>query len=154
MTGGPDVARLIAYEEIRQLAARYAVATDARDLDTLVSLFIEDVRVGRDLRGRDALKEFFTDSLRGVGVTILNVGTHQIKIGGYLAGSSNSGSLSRQPVDVVDMAGQLRLRETFSRGVRDYAVEDLEQSYYAQDHWISSILEAAELVTRRRDANR
>ena len=73
MSGGPDVARLLAYEEIRQLAARYAVATDARDLDTLVSLFVEDVRVGKELGGRDALKEFFTESLRGVGVTILNV---------------------------------------------------------------------------------
>ena len=79
MTGGPEIARLVAYEEIRQLAARYAVATDARDLDTLVSLFVEDVRVGRELRGREALKEFFTESLRGVGVTILNIGTHQIE---------------------------------------------------------------------------
>jgi len=66
MTGGPEIARLVAYEEIRQLAARYAVATDARDLDTLVSLFVEDVHVGRELRGREALKEFFTESLRGV----------------------------------------------------------------------------------------
>jgi len=78
MSGGHDVARLLAYEELRQLVARYAVATDARDLDTLVSLFVDDVRVGRDRRGRDALKEFFTESLRDVGVTILNVGTHQI----------------------------------------------------------------------------
>ena len=70
MSGGHDVARLLAYEELRQLVARYAVATDARDLDTLVSLFVDDVRVGRDRRGRDALKEFFTESLRGVGVTI------------------------------------------------------------------------------------
>ncbi len=44
------VERLLAYEEIRQLAARYAVATDARDLDALVALFVDDVQVGRDLR--------------------------------------------------------------------------------------------------------
>ena len=73
------LARLLAYEEIRQLAARYAVATDARDLDALVSLFVDDVRVGRELRGRDALKAFFDKSLRDVGVTILNVGTHLIE---------------------------------------------------------------------------
>jgi ketosteroid isomerase-like protein len=73
-------ARLLAYEEIRQLAARYAVATDARDLDALVSLFVDDVQVGRWAHGRDALKAFFDQSLRGVGITILNVGTHVIDL--------------------------------------------------------------------------
>ena len=33
-----DVERLLAYEEIRQLAARYSVYADARDLDALVDL--------------------------------------------------------------------------------------------------------------------
>jgi ketosteroid isomerase-like protein len=81
MTGHPDpvTERLLAYEEIRQLVARYAVATDARDLDALVALFVDDVRVGRDLRGRAALKAYFDRSLRDVGVTILHVGTHLIE---------------------------------------------------------------------------
>jgi ketosteroid isomerase-like protein len=74
------LARLLAYEEIRQLAARYAVATDARDLDALVRLFVDDVRVGADLTGRAALREFFDRSLREVGITILNVGTHAIDL--------------------------------------------------------------------------
>ena len=73
------VERLLAYEEIGQLAARYAVATDARDLDALVALFVDDVQVGRDVVGRPALKEFFERSLKDVGVTILNVGTHVIE---------------------------------------------------------------------------
>ena len=60
-----DVARLLAYEEIRQLAARYAVAIDRRDLDALVALFIDDVRVGRDTYGRDALRANFEESLGG-----------------------------------------------------------------------------------------
>ncbi len=72
-------ARLLAYEEIRQLVSRYAVATDARDLDALVALFVDDVQVGRWARGRPALKAFFDQSLRGVGITILNVGTHVIE---------------------------------------------------------------------------
>src|SRR5262249_22960899 len=80
MSDSRAVARLLAHEQIRQLAARYAVATDARDLDTLVSLFVDDVRVGRDASGRAALKEFFTQSLRDVGVTILNVGTHLVDL--------------------------------------------------------------------------
>lgn len=74
----PD--RLLAYEEIRQLAARYALATDSRDLDALVALFVDDVQVGRDTFGRDALRESFATSLRGVGITILNVGTHVIDL--------------------------------------------------------------------------
>jgi ketosteroid isomerase-like protein len=72
--------RLLAYEEIRQLAARYALATDSRDLDALVSLFVDDVQVGRDTFGRDALRTSFATSLRGVGITILNVGTHVIDL--------------------------------------------------------------------------
>ena len=70
--------RALAYEEIRQVVARYAVATDARDLDSLVALFVDDVRVGAHERGRDALRSFFDRALRDVGITILNVGTHVI----------------------------------------------------------------------------
>lgn len=75
-----DVQRLLAYEEIRQLAARYALATDSRDLDTLVGLFVDDVQVGRDAFGRDALRASFDASLRGIGISILNVGTHVIDL--------------------------------------------------------------------------
>ena len=68
------------HEEIRQLAAWYAVAVDSRDLDTLVSLFVDDVQVGRDTFGRDALRASFDESLRGIGISILNVGTHAIEL--------------------------------------------------------------------------
>ena len=78
MTRDHELDRLLAYEEIRQLVARYAVATDARDIDALVALFVDDEQVGRDHRGRTALKKFFDRSLRDVGITILNVGTHVI----------------------------------------------------------------------------
>jgi ketosteroid isomerase-like protein len=75
-----DLARLLAYEQIRQLAARYAVATDRRDIDALVALFVPDVRVGRDTYGRDALRENLATQLHGIGVSVLNVGTHQIDL--------------------------------------------------------------------------
>ena len=75
-----DVERLLAYESIRQLAARYALATDSRDLDALVALFVEDVQVGLDRFGREALREAFDASLRGIGISILNVGTHVIDL--------------------------------------------------------------------------
>jgi hypothetical protein len=74
------MARLVAHDEIRMLASRYAVAVDSRDLDTLVSLFVPDVRVGSDTIGRDALRAAFVVSLSEVGVTILHVGTHVIDL--------------------------------------------------------------------------
>jgi ketosteroid isomerase-like protein len=72
--------RLVAHDEIRQLAARYALAVDSRDLDTLVGLFVDDVQVGRDTFGRDALRAEFDRSLRAIGVSILHVGTHVIDL--------------------------------------------------------------------------
>lgn len=74
------VERLWAHEQIRQLAAHYAVAIDSRDLDTLVALFVDDVRVGRDSYGREALRASFDASLRAIGVSMLNVGTHAIDL--------------------------------------------------------------------------
>ena len=83
MTEGIDpVERLVAHDEIRMLASRYAVAVDSRDLDALVALFVDDVRVGRDATGRDALRESFRRSLSAVGVTILHVGTHVVDVTG------------------------------------------------------------------------
>ena len=46
------IERLEALDEIRQLAAKYAVALDMRDLDALVNLFVEDVGVPGKRRGR------------------------------------------------------------------------------------------------------
>jgi hypothetical protein len=73
------VARLVAHDQIRLLVARYAVAIDMRDLDMLVSLFVDDVRVGSTY-GRDALRASFDESLRAIGRTVLNVGTHVIDV--------------------------------------------------------------------------
>ena len=70
--------RLESIESIRQLAYRYALAVDSRDLDTLVELFVDDVRVGREASGRDALRAWFFDLLRGFGTTIHFVGNHII----------------------------------------------------------------------------
>ena len=80
MTIADPVARLLAYEEIRQLASRYAVAVDRRDLDALVALFVDDVRTGRETFGRESLRAQFDASLSDIGLSILNVGTHQIDL--------------------------------------------------------------------------
>jgi len=50
---------LVARDQIHQLADRYAVAVDAKDLDGLARLFVEDVDNGRYGRGREGLKLFY-----------------------------------------------------------------------------------------------
>ena len=72
--------RLIATDEIRNLVARYAIATDARDLDTLVGLFVDDVNVGRLGTGRETLRDSFDQALRGIGRSFLFVGTQLVDV--------------------------------------------------------------------------
>lgn len=56
--------RLESIEEIKQLAAKYALSLDMRDLDAHVNLFAEDIRVSRDAVGRGHLKKWLDDTLR------------------------------------------------------------------------------------------
>ena len=56
--------RLEALDEIRQLAAKYAVALDVRDLDALVNLFVDDVAVPGHGCGRAALRRWYDRELR------------------------------------------------------------------------------------------
>jgi ketosteroid isomerase-like protein len=78
--GVSTIDQLIAYEQIRQLAARYALAVNLRDLDALVDLFIDDVRAGHGRTGRAALKEHFAGQVRATAVDILEVTTHVIDL--------------------------------------------------------------------------
>lgn len=56
--------RLESLDAIRQLAAKYSLALDMRDLDAMVNLFPEDVRVGKDQQGRAAFKQWMDETLR------------------------------------------------------------------------------------------
>ncbi len=75
-----DLSRLIARDDIRQLAYRYALAIDSRDIDALLELFVDDVQVGRNAFGHPALRKSFESQLRDVGITILFVGNHIIEV--------------------------------------------------------------------------
>src|SRR5258708_38666483 len=66
--------------ELQQLCYRYALATDSRDVDALVGLFVPDVRVGHDTFGRDALHLWYSRALRSVGATIHMVANHTFDI--------------------------------------------------------------------------
>jgi uncharacterized protein (TIGR02246 family) len=60
------IARLIAKDEIRDLAGRYALAVDDHDLETVLSMFTEDgvfEVAGRELAGRDEIRPFYVDSM-------------------------------------------------------------------------------------------
>jgi hypothetical protein len=66
--------RLESREAIRELISRYAVLIDARDVDGLTRLFVDDVRVTRTERGHDAMRPLldhicrqFTTSVHFVG---------------------------------------------------------------------------------------
>lgn len=72
--------QLSSHEEIRRLALRYALAIDRRDLDLLVSLYVEDVWVGKAGTGRDVLRKDFGDGLERIGVSMLFVGNHLIEL--------------------------------------------------------------------------
>tara|TARA_R110002124_G_scaffold3292_3_gene22460 strand:+ start:2696 stop:3337 length:642 start_codon:yes stop_codon:yes gene_type:complete len=56
--------RLESLDEIRQLAAKYSLSLDMRDMDAHVNLFVEDIRVSRDKVGRAHLKRWLDDTLR------------------------------------------------------------------------------------------
>jgi len=56
--------RLESLDAIRQLPAKYALALDMRDMDAMVSLFPEDVRVGKEASGRLALRAYMHRTLR------------------------------------------------------------------------------------------
>lgn len=74
------VAWLIASEEIRQLASRYAIFYGARDTQNLASLFIPDIKVTRELSGTQSLREGFDSQMNALGRVILQVNNHLIDV--------------------------------------------------------------------------
>ena len=73
--GMSAIDRLIAYEEIRQLVNRYALAVNMRDHAALVELFVDDVAAGDGRTGRAALAELFTLRQGDALVDVLEVTT-------------------------------------------------------------------------------
>jgi hypothetical protein len=72
------VDELLARDQIRQLAVRYALAVDGKDLDGLAVLFAEDVTNGRYGVGRPGVKCFYDNRLRLFHCSMHLVGNHVI----------------------------------------------------------------------------
>jgi len=70
--------RLESLAAIQQLPHRYGVAIDSRDMDMMVDLFVPDVRVGRTEHGRDALKRWYTQTMRHARATCHFIGNHVV----------------------------------------------------------------------------
>lgn len=69
---------LIARDRIHQLADRYAVYVDGKDLDSLSELFAPDVTNGRYGPGREGVKTFYDNILRAFHCSMHLVANHVI----------------------------------------------------------------------------
>jgi hypothetical protein len=72
------IEELLARDGIRQLAARYALAVDAKDVDGIARLFVDDVDNGRYGPGREGVKLFYDQSLRKFHCSMHLIGNHVI----------------------------------------------------------------------------
>lgn len=72
--------RLVARDAIRDLATRYALAVDGKDLGTLAELFAPDVDNGRYGVGPDGVMAFYDQSLRNFHCSVHLVANHVIDL--------------------------------------------------------------------------
>jgi ketosteroid isomerase-like protein len=84
VTDPADVARRLdrveSYTAIQQLAARYAVCLDGRDIDGIVDMYVPDIKVGPPAPGvgHDALRDWFYRVVNYWYRSIHHVGGHAI----------------------------------------------------------------------------
>lgn len=72
--------RVEAQFAIGQLAIRYALAVDARDVDAWLDLFVPDVQVGRDRFGRESLRDYIEPALQGFYRSMHQICGHRIEV--------------------------------------------------------------------------
>ena len=73
-----ELQELLARDRIHQLADRYALSVDAKDLGALSALFVEDVDNGRYGPGRAGVRNFYNERLRRFHCSMHMVGNHVI----------------------------------------------------------------------------
>jgi hypothetical protein len=74
-------------------------------------------------------------------------GSHNFRVGTYVAGSGDRGQVAEFPIDLVNGSGSLIERISFSGG-RPYNTMDTEFAVFGQDHWIVSPRFAVDLGIR------
>jgi hypothetical protein len=76
------IERIEAQLAIQQLAVRYAMAVDARDIDAWVACFRPDVHMGRHGAGREALRRYIDPMVRRFYRSVHQVCGHRIELAG------------------------------------------------------------------------
>lgn len=94
------IERLEALDQIRQLAAKYALSLDMRDFDALTNLFVDDVGVPGKQRGRQALKRWYADTMRSVPGSFHGINGHIIDV--ETAATGRGLVYSRNDLDLGD----------------------------------------------------
>jgi ketosteroid isomerase-like protein len=121
---------------ISQLPSRYAMALDARDLDALVALFVDDVAAGAHGSGRDALKRWYDAALRRFYRSIHLVCGHHYEF-----------------VDCDHATGSVYCRAEHEDGDGWYVITMRYDDVYERRHgqWFFVKRRGTPLVLRRRD---
>jgi hypothetical protein len=65
---------------------------------------------------------------------LTGLGTHNLKAGSYVAGSSDHGQVSEHPIDIFGSTNQLIERISFTGG-QPFRMSDREFAFFGQDHW-------------------
>lgn len=63
------------------------------------------------------------------------LGTHNYKVGSYLAESTDNGQVTEHPIDILNSASQLIESISFTGG-QAFRRWDTEYAFFGQDHWI------------------
>jgi hypothetical protein len=74
------IERIEAHLAIQQLAIRYAMAVDARDMDAWVGCFRPDVDMGRHGTGREALRRYIDPMVRRFYRSVHQICGHRIEL--------------------------------------------------------------------------
>ena len=76
------VERIEAHLAIQQLAIRYAIAVDSRDIDAWVGCFRPDVNMGRHGSGREVLRRYIEPMVRRFYRSVHQICGHRIELTG------------------------------------------------------------------------
>lgn len=64
------------------------------------------------------------------------LGSHHFKVGGYSAWSDHTGDRFSHTIEIVNAEGAEMVRVSFPRPTHSFEVDDIEKSFFGQDHWI------------------
>lgn len=119
---------------IQQLAARYALAVDSRDIDAWIALFVGDVDCGRYGKGREALRGFIDPGVRGFYRSVHFIGGHVIDFEGANRASGTVYCRAEHEDGDRWVAMQLIYFDAYERREGQwYFVRRRERAWYAAD---------------------